>query len=313
MKKIILGILASLCLLTSFAPAIAADGRFTDDMNQSTQSIRSNIDTSFPNQRSMNGASWVRDFIIYIVRRILTPLIIAVSILMWILWIYDMIGNTKEDSIKQGFNYILWWAVWIIIIVSANFIVNQIANWGIFVFDSQNQIVGTLSAQRIYQRLIFPFLSLLMTFILGILFVLALIRTMTMLFSPKEDNAQKARTIIIRSAIGIIVIIFAKQLIEAVYGLESSVASSNVVSLDNVWNATLTDKQFPFIYTVINYIMWFTGFFILVIIILQGIQLLTNPTDEGIQKKMRKNIIYILIWLIIIWTSYVVTNFLIVK
>lgn len=313
MKKIILGLLASLCLLTSFAPALAADGRFVDDMNNSTQSIRSNIDTSFPNQRSMNGASWVRDFIIYIVRRILTPLIIAVSILMWILWIYDMLGNTKEDSMKKWFNYILWWAVWIIVIVSANFITNQIVNWGIFVFDWQNQIVGNLSAQRVYQRLIYPFLSLLMTFILGILFVLALIRTMTMLLSPKAENAQKARTIIIRSAIGIIVIIFAKQLIEAVYGLESSVVNANVVSLDNVWESTLTNKEFPFIYTVINYIMWFTWFFILVIIILQGIQLLTNPTDEGIQKKMRKNIIYILIWLIIIGTSYVVTNFLIVK
>gem|GEM_PF-3194452 len=59
--------------------------------------------------------------------------------------------------------------------------------------------------------------------------------------------------------------------------------------------------------------MGFIGLFLLVMIILQAIQLLTNPTDEGTQKKLRKNIIYIVIGLAIIGTAYVVTNTLIVK
>jgi hypothetical protein len=46
---------------------------------------------------------------------------------------------------------------------------------------------------------------------------------------------------------------------------------------------------------------------------MQAIQLLTNPTDEAVQKKMRKNFLYILIGLVIIGTAYVVTNVFIAK
>lgn len=134
-----------------------------------------------------------------------------------------------------------------------------------------------------------------------------------MVTSPKDDAKQKAMTIIQRNAFGIIVIIFAKNLIETIYGTEAQVTSATATNLGQIGTGILADKQIPYVYTVINYIIGFLGLFILVMIIIQALQLLTNPTDDGVQKKMRKNVIYIIIGLVIIGTAYVVTNFLIVK
>lgn len=312
MKKIILSLIASMYVLTSVTPALGA-ARFDDSLLQSTQSIQNNIDRSFQSQNGMEWASWLRDFIIYFVNKILTPVIIAVWVMMAIIWLWDLLWSTKDDGAKKWFSYILRWALWIIIMVSANFLANTLVNWWVFVYDAQNQLVWSLTAQRIYQRLMFPFLKTFMALVIGILFILALIRTLSMLMSPSEDNAKKARTIIIRSAIWILVIIFSKQLIEAIFGLESQVASATATNLWDIWEWVLADKQLPFLYNVINYVIWFTWLFVLIIIIVQAVQLLTNPTSEDTQKKLRKNFIYVLIWLIIIGTAYVVTNLLIVK
>lgn len=299
-------------MATTIMPVFAVD-RFNWALDNSTESISNNIDRSFPTQNGMQWASGVRDFIIYLVKKIVTPIIIFVWILMGIIWLYELLGSTKDDGAKKWFNYILWGALGIIIMISANFLADTLVNGWIFVYDAQNQFLWWITAQRIYQRLMFPFLKFFMYIAIGILFILALIRTMSMLFNPKDDSAKQARTIIVWNAIWILVIIFAKNIIETVFGLEQDVVATNATSLWQIGTWVLSDKQVPYIYTVINYIIWFIGFFILVIIIIQAVQLLTNPTDEGTQKKMRRNFIYILIWLVIIATAYVVTNVLIAK
>lgn len=312
MKKVILTLFTSICLASSFLPAFAAD-RFNDALDENTNSISNNIDRSFPTQNGMQWASGVRDFIIYLVKKIVTPIVIFVGILMGIIWLYELLGSTKDDWAKKWFNYILWGALGIVIMISANFLADTLVNGWIFVYDAQNQFLGWITAQRIYQRLMFPFLKFFMYIAIGVLFILALIRTMTMLFNPKDDSAKQARTIIVWNAIGILVIIFAKNIIETVFGLEQDVVATNATSLWQIGSWVLADKQIPYVYTVINYIISFIWFFLLVIIIIQAIQLLTNPTSEDVQKKMRKNFIYIVIWLVIIATSYVITNLLIAK
>jgi uncharacterized membrane protein YedE/YeeE len=74
--------------------------------------------------------------------------------------------------------------------ISANFLADTLVNGGIFVYDASNQLLGTVSAQRIYQRLMFPFLKFAMFLVIGVLFILALFRTISMLVSPKEDAAK---------------------------------------------------------------------------------------------------------------------------
>jgi hypothetical protein len=54
---------------------------------------------------------------------------------------------------------------------------------------------------------------------------------------------------------GIIVIIFAKFLIESVFGTEAQVVSSTATNLGQVGTGAFAIKQLPFVYTVVNYLM----------------------------------------------------------
>ncbi len=311
MKKVVFGLLSAVICAVNIAPVFAVERFWSID--NTIQSIDNNVNRSIPTQSGMSWPEWIRDLLIYIVRTVITPVILFVWVLLGIAWIYEMIGSTKEDSMKKWFNYILWGAIWIIVIISANFIVNTVINGWVFVYDDQWQLLWNTTAQMVYQKLIFPFLKLFMYIVLGILFILALIRTLGILFNAKDDNSKKAGMIITWNAIGILVIIFAKNIIEAIYGLEEKVVSRNAITLWDLWDWVLADKQLPFVYTVINYAVSFIWLLILILIILQAIQLLTNPTNEDTQKKLRKNVIYMLIGLVIIGTSYIVTNTLIVK
>lgn len=312
MKKALLWFLAIIITTLQLSPVLAAD-RFGPALGESVDSIKQNVDISFPTQNGIWGASGARDFIIYIVKKIITPIMIFIGILLGIIGMYDIITSTKDDGAKKGFNYILWWALWIIVMVSANFLANTLVNWWIFMYDPNGQLLGSLTAQRIYERILFPFLKLFMYIIIWVLFVLALIRLVWMLTSEKEEAEKWARTIIIWNALGILTIIFAKQIIETIYGLQSEVVSTTDTNLWQIWEWILANKQIPFVYTVINYIISFIWLFLLVMIIIQAVQLLTKPTDEAMQKKLRKNFIYMLIGLGIIGTAYVITNVLIVK
>lgn len=315
MKKIILWISSFITLTATLAPSIAlpayAAWRFDTAVNDSVVSVSQNIDLTH------NGTQWwvagLRDFIIDIVKKVITPIVIIIGVLLAILWFYNMFGSTKEDDQKKWFNYILRGVIGIVVMVSANFLADTLVNGGIFTYDASWQLLGTITAQKIYNKLMFPFIKFSMYLVLWVLFVLTLLRTISMVTSPKDDAKQKAMTIIQRNAFGIIVIIFAKNLIETIYGTEAQVTSATATNLGQIGTGILADKQIPYVYTVINYIIGFLGLFILVMIIIQALQLLTNPTDDGVQKKMRKNVIYIIIGLVIIGTAYVVTNFLIVK
>ncbi len=315
MKKILLFICGIITFSTTVAPVLVthtfAAWRFDDALNDSVTSVSQNIDLTH------NGvqwwAEWLRDFIIDIVKKIVTPLVIIVGVLLAILWFYDMFGSSKAEEQSKGFNYVLRGVVGIIVMVSANFLADTLVNGGIFTYDGSWQLLGNITAQKIYERLMFPFIKFAMYLVLGILFLIALVRTVWLLTSGKDDGAKKATTIIQRNAFWILVIIFAKKLIETIYGTQAQNTSASSTNLWQIGSGILANKQVPYVYTIVNYAMWLIGLVILIMIILQAVQLLTNPTDEGIQKKMRKNVIYIVIGLVIIGTAYVVTNFLIVK
>jgi len=312
MTKWILSIVWLFVVWTSIvAPALAA-GRFDTAINDSTTSIANNLERP---PTAVVGAEGLKDFIIYIVQKVIIPVMIIIGVLLAILGLYDMLSSSKEEWSKKWANYIIWWVLGIIVMMSASFLVDTLTRttgW-VFIYDAQNQLVGTQTAAMIYEKLMFPFVKMGMYLVVGILFVMALFRLISMVTSDKEETKKQAQTIIMYNAFGILVIIFAKAIIETIYGKQAQVVSSTATNLWQIGSGILADKQIPYVYTVINYAMGFIGLFLLVMIILQAIQLLTNPTDEGTQKKLRKNIIYIVIGLAIIGTAYVVTNTLIVK
>lgn len=127
----------------------------------------------------------------------------------------------------------LWGVVGIIIMLSAAFIANRLVGSG-GVFDFTQAFTGNTAAWKLYSMIIFPFLKMIMFVVIGVLFLILILHMYRFLVNPDDKIKLHARTIIVRNAIGILVIIFAKSLAETIYGKQESVINPNATSLADI-------------------------------------------------------------------------------
>lgn len=315
MKKTIITLLGIIAFGSIWLPTFAVSTWYLEALDLSTSWLDNTPVQTTYDWAEEGGRSAVTKVIISVLTKILLPLMIFFGIAQAMFGFYSIMTSTSDDAKKKGMNYIIWGVVGIILISSASFLAYTLYGWAgwWWIFRDNNWL--TLSwpeiASNLYSKMIFPFVRFLMYFIMGLLFVIALVRAINLLLSNKDEWAKQAGAILKRNAFGLLVIIFSKALIEAVYGKEEEVVNLYATTLSSIWWGV--DKNVPFVFTIINYLMWFIGIFLLVMIIIQAVQILTKPTDEAMQKKLRKNIIYILIWLVVMWLSYVITNVFIVR
>jgi len=144
------------------------------------------------------------------------------------------------------------------------------------------------------------------------MFIILLTRVMSFLFGSDADARKKAGTLIGRNIVGMLVIIGAKQIVEAVYGKYTAVVK-DISNLGEIGSGVLADKQIPLVYTVINRVLGLTALAILILIIVQTMQLLLKPSDEKQMTNVKNSLIYMVIGLLIIGTGYLIVNFLIIN
>jgi hypothetical protein len=109
-----------------------------------------------------------------------------------------------------------------------------------------------------------------------------------------------------------LVIIWAKQVVEFIYGKQADV----VKSVSNLWeigSGIFANKNLPILYEIINWAMWLAALVVLIMILVQAFQLLLKPDSPDAMKKIKNSLLYIFIWILIIGTWYIITNFLIIN
>jgi hypothetical protein len=228
--------------------------------------------------------------------------------------------SDKEEKTKKWIMLIVYWVIGIVIILSARYVWNVIFSdmlwsWDIWWLgnDSLQSLNWVRLAQQIYEKIAYPFIKIIVYLVLWVLFIVLAGKTLWFVTKSDWSGQKKAATMIARSAISILVIIWAKQLVEAVYWKQNQVLDVQVQNLWEIGSWILADKSIPILYTVINRIMWLTSLVVLVIIIFQTFQILVNPDKTENRQRISKTILYIFIWILIIWTWYVLTNFLVIN
>lgn len=109
-----------------------------------------------------------------------------------------------------------------------------------------------------------------------------------------------------------LVIIWAKQIVEVIYGKQDQILA-NATNLGEIWSGILADKHIPILYQVINYALGISALVILVIIILQTIKLLMKPDDPAQIKSIKNSLFYMLIWILVLGSGYLIVNFAIIN
>lgn len=295
--------------------AVIKAERFDIAMNRSIDSIKNNLDAPeiLSDVSATPGADAVKDFLIKKIMDVLVPLIITIGILIALLWFYKILFSSDEKSIAEGTNYILYGIIGIIVIMSAKFIsttmYTNIFQEGILWYWS---VQGYEIAQKIYEKIAFPFIKLAIYLSLGVLFVLLASRALTFVFGSDEDTKKKAGTIIARNVLGMFIIIWAKQVIEFIYGKQQDVVKA-VSNLGEIWSGLLANKNLPILYEIINRAMGLAALVILIMVLVQAFQLLLKPDNPDAMKKIKNTLLYIFIGILIIGTGYIITNFLIIN
>lgn len=274
------------------------------------------------------GAEWISDFVVNLVVKVVIPVFALVWIIYAIIWFFRLMSSTEEEELKKGRNFVLRWVIGTLVMISAAWIVLQLVwvewTWGIFwtITNGGADASGAQLASDIYRKIVYPLIRVLINIIIGILFLIAVGQWFKYLFSGENDEAQsKSFKILWFTVVGILIIILAKTLVESVYGQYETVVAGEAltvtpgagVDVGKVGDGVFEDPQMEMIWTIINWVLGLSTFVVTLIIIYIGYLLLVQPTNEETTTKLTKAISRALAGILVIWASYLIANFVILK
>ncbi len=279
--------------------------RFDLALSRSIEPISKNLEAA----EGAVGTQWLQNFLFDKIMNVLVPLIVIIGILSAILWFYKLMFSSDENAVKEGTRYIVFGIIGIIVIMSAKFI-------GQNIYDILNpptwEILWWSIAEKLYNNIVYPFIKFAIYLVLGAMFIILVGRVITFIFGSDADAQKKAGTLIGWNVISMLLIIAAKQIVQAIYGKQQDVVK-DVTNLGEIWSWVLADKNIPILYQVINYALWIASLVILIIIIIQTIKLLTKPDDPAQVKNIKNSLLYMFIGILVLGAGYLIVNFAIIN
>lgn len=291
----------------TFTVVVLEAGRFDSVLDRSIEPLQGNIDAA-------QLERWPRGIVNFIISNTLdlvVPILIIVAVLTAMLGFYKMFFSDSDDEIKKWTNYILRGIVGIVVMMSANYITTVLLN-SVLQGGDIDAFSGVNAIQVVYDQIVFPMLKMLIYVILGVLFLLLVVRVTKFILTPSEEIRKQSMTIIVWSVVAMFIILWSTEIVEFVYGKKDEILNQNAQNLGDIGTGLLTNN-IPIIYQIINWVLGLTAFAIVAIIIFQSYKLLVNPDSEDNLASIKKSILYAVLGILIIGSWYVITNFLIIN
>ena len=185
-----------------------------------------------------------------------------------------------------------------------------------FFFDDDPNWIAL--AEGLYKKIMFPFIKIALYLVVWFLFVMMAIKVVSYVTSTDDSAKKKALWNILRCVIWIIIVMLSKQLVEAIMWKQDAVLNQAAITIswtwewDWMWNKLMEFGSIPLIAQVINWAMWLAMFVLLVLVVLQWYRMFTKPDDPKNKENIKKTLLYIVIWVLVIWAAYVISNVLVI-
>jgi hypothetical protein len=232
--------------------------------------------------------------------------------------------SDKEESLKEWIRLVGFGVLWIIIMISAKFLATSLV-WdnGIITQEFANEDTDKTPnwiqfADNLYNNIMYPFIKLILYFVVWALFFVMAGKVVWFMMATDDAAKKKAWWIIIWSIVWILIVMWAKQIVESVMWNQGNVLNQSATWIswwgeEWMWWQLLDFGSVPLIAQVINRVMGLTMFAILVLIIIQWYKIFTKPDDPKTLESLKKAALYILIWVLVIGAAYVISNVLVVN
>ena len=255
--------------------------------------------------------------------------VINVFIIIWIAvafigWYKIMVSN-KEESLKDGIRLVIFGIIWIIIMVSARFLAESLVwnggviSWEFGILSEEKDEPNWINfATNLYNNILYPFIKIALYLVVWFLFFMMAAKVVSYVTATDDSVKKKAWWVIIWSVIGILIVMWSKQLVEAVMWKQDAVLnySAEWINGDSekwMWNEILNFESLPIVTQIINWVMWLTMLIILVLIIIQWYKMFTKPDDPKNRESLKKTLLYIIIWVLVIWSAYAISSVLVIN
>ena len=299
---------------------IYAQDVYNEVLNQTTSSTA--LSTAINWWEVVTGETWADLFNDQVMA--IVGYIIDIFIVVWIavafIGGYKIMTSDKEEAMKEWIRLIIFWIIWIIIMASARFLAEWLA-WNSGIISDEfvslginNQPNWIKFISSLYNKLLYPFIKVALYFVIWILFFMMVGKVIWFVTATDDSAKKKAGWVIIWSVIGILIVIWAKQLVESVMGKQEQVINENATWINQQGPGSILNfGSIPLVTQVINWVMWLTMFIILVLVIIQWYKMFTKPDDPKNRESLKKTLIYIIIWVLVIWAAYAISSVLVIN
>lgn len=243
----------------------------------------------------------------------------VIGIVVAFIGAFKIMTSDKEETSKEWIRLVVFGIIWIIIMVSARFFAEWLV-WdkGIieeeFRFSGDNQPNWIRFASNLYENILYPFIKIALYLVVWFLFFMMVGKVIGYVTSTDDSAKKKAWWVIIWCVIGILIVMWAKQVVEAVMWEQKVVINENAQRIidQTPWTA-LNFGSIPIVTQIINWVMWLTVFIVLVLIIIQWYKMFTKPDDPKNRESLKKTLLYIIIWVVVIWAAYAISSILVIN
>ena len=252
--------------------------------------------------------------------------VIDIFIVIWIVVAfiggYKIMTSDKEESLKEWIRIVLFGVLWIIIMVSARFLAEWLVWTGGIISNefilNNNNPNWVKFASALYSNILYPFIKIALYFVVWFLFFMMVGKVIGYVTSTDDSVKKKAWWVIIWCVVWILIVMWSKQIVEAVMWKQEAVLNTNAEWVNGgsktwMWNNILWFENIPLVAQIINWVMWLTMFIILVLILIQWYKMFTKPDDPKNRESLKKTLLYIIIWVLVIWAAYAISSVLVIN
>lgn len=283
----------------------ATTGNFWAALEDSVSVLSGRINAPQTSDLSWSGVTFV-NLLFKLLDDLVIPIAISIWVVVWIIWAYKLLFSSDEKQVWTWLKMVVYWIIWVIIMVSAKYI------WSVLfidIFESWNTwgISWIDLSQAIYNKIAYPFIKIALYLALAVIFVILVWKSISLITKSDWTSHKKALWMIWRCAVSILIIIGAKNIVEAIYGKQDDVFNY-AQDLWQIWSGILADKNIPIIYNIISRALWIISLVIFILLLVQGFKLLINPSKAENVQKLWKTLLYTAIWLFVIGIWYLIAN-----
>lgn len=347
-RNLIYSLLWFLCMILSQTTVLAQKTTMPEWSNDRfEQYIGAVIGPNLQDNIDLIGYEWQNDgrsiveFIIDFLLQRVFSLLLILSITIVVIGCFSFIFSTNEETIKQSINYIMWWIVSIVLVLSITYIIGVLvggdsgaSTWsdsdGLFeqfgrslwftdiVYEYDKTRNGVWLAAQLYDRLMFPFIKFASYLLVWVLFLILLSNVFKYLTSGEWEMQKTSLKICLNTILGILLIASAKFIVQFVYWVQEKVLNQKAANLSQIGTQigatdpnSVANTQLIFNY--FNRWLSFLGFVMVILIIINAYKLLFEWDQSEVLTQTRKYFLYLVGWLLLIWFAYMIVNVLLIK